>query len=120
MNYHIKILFLLAFLFGTSQEVVAQSPCFPNLPVTGAYATGGSSPNKERVFWLTWGATYAESQTEDYKYGKAGTQFNVGTKSYGSIDLGGGRYMCVVAEITLLTVSGSQFQEFQSYYSRNL
>ena len=114
MSYYIKRFFLLAFLFGISQEGMTQSPCFPGLPVTGAYATGGSSPNKERVFWLTWGATYVESITT-HPYGKAGKQLNRESKSYGSIDLGGGRFMCVEAEITTLNVSGSQFQEVNSY-----
>ncbi|MEO8935063.1 MAG: CshA/CshB family fibrillar adhesin-related protein [Xanthomarina sp.] len=107
MKHDIKIMVLFAFLFGVSLEGMAQ--CFPGLPVTGAFADPltSASPNANRVFWLTWGATYAESQTEAYKYGKPGTRLNVGSKSYGSIDLGGGRYMCVEAEIVLLTVSGT-------------
>ncbi len=99
MKLYIKILGLFAIVFGFSQEGVAQSlPCFPNLPVTGAYATGGSSANKDRVFWLTWGSTLAES-TSTHKYGHPNRALSVGAKSFGSIDLGGGRYMCIEAEI---------------------
>ena len=119
MNHYIKILVLFAFLFGISQEGIAQ--CFPGLPVTGAYATGGSSPNKDRVFWLTWGSTLTESTTT-HPYGFASTTnprtIGVGAKSYGSIDLGGGRYMCVEATITSLDVegpSGSGTNELDTY-----
>ncbi len=106
---------LIAFAFGMSEIGMSQSPCFPLLPLTGAYAdpVTSSSPNKERVFWLTWGANYAESQTPTYRYGKAGTSLVVGAKSYGSIDLGGGRYMCIEAEI--ISLSGA----INSYISGN-
>ena len=118
MKLFIKIFGLVAIVFGISQEGVAQSPCFPGMPVTGAYATGGSSANKDHVFWLTWGATYNESKGA-YPYGKAGTRIEVGSKSYGSIDLGGGRYMCVEAEIILLNVSGNTYDRIDSYIPGN-
>lgn len=100
---------LIAFLLGNSREGLAQSPCYPNLPVTGAYAdpATSSSPNAERVLWLTWGSSLLESTTT-YPYGKPGVRVNVGSKSYGSIDLGGGRYMCVEAEIILLNGGGAK------------
>ncbi len=98
MKLFIKILVVFGFFMGISQVGRAQLPCFPGFPVTGAYATGGSSANKDRVFWLTWGSTLAES-TLTHPYGHPNRALSVGSKSYGSIDLGGGRYMCIEAEI---------------------
>lgn len=108
MKRYIKFMAMMAMVIGYAGDAVAQSPCFPGMPVTGSFAdpaTSGS-PNADRVFWLTWGSNYAES-TSTRPYGKPGVRLNVGSKSYGSIDLGAGRYMCVEAEITKLEVSGT-------------
>lgn len=107
-RYISNIVVMAVFVGFISKAKAQQSPCFPNLPVTGTFAdpATSASPNADRVFWLTWGSTYNESLSQ-YPYGKPGTQLHVGSKSYGSIDLGGGRFMCVEAEITLLEVSGS-------------
>ncbi|TYB75855.1 CshA/CshB family fibrillar adhesin-related protein [Bizionia myxarmorum] len=106
MKHYIKIAALLVFLFGIFQEGMAQSPCFSTQPVTGTYAnkpnSTSTSLNKNRVFWLTWGSTFAESTTT-HPYGHRDRALAVGSKSYGSIDLGGGRFMCIEAEIMTLT-----------------
>lgn len=105
MKHSIKILGFCTLLCGIIEKSIAQSPCFPGLPLTGTFANPAtsSSPNADRVFWLTWGANYGESLST-HPYGKGGIKVSQGTKSYGSIDLGGGRYMCVEAEITFLKV----------------
>ncbi|MBA6153193.1 CshA/CshB family fibrillar adhesin-related protein [Gelidibacter maritimus] len=108
MKRYIQTIALIAIFVGYTWEGVAQSPCFPGEPLTGTFAdpATSSSPNADRVFWLTWGSNYNESISR-HPYGKPNVQLRVGSKSYGSIDLGGGRYMCVEAEITRLDVSGS-------------
>lgn len=117
MKRYIQTIALIAIFVGYTWESVAQSPCFPGEPLTGTFAdpATSSSPNADRVFWLTWGSNYNES-ISTLPYGKPNVQLRVGSKSYGSIDLGGGRYMCVEAEITRLDVSGSAAgQKVRSY-----
>lgn len=105
MKLYIKSIALVALLLAMVQKGMAQ--CFPNLPVTSTYAdpATSASPNANRVFWLTWGSSHAESMGA-FPYGKPDVQLKVGSKTYGSIPLGGGRFMCVEAEITVLRVSG--------------
>src|SRR5690606_6858903 len=76
------------------KQVIAQ-PCFPGNIATAAYATGGSSPYKKQVLWLTWGG----QNNPDYKYGQEGVMLKNNDASYASIDVGGGRYLCVKAVI---------------------
>lgn len=106
MKIYIRLTALMALLLAVVHQGMAQ--CFPNLPATSAFAdpATSASPNANRVFWLTWGSSYAES-IGTFPYGKPGVQLNVGSKTYGSIPLGAGRFMCVEAEIMLLDVSGS-------------
>lgn len=70
-------------------------PCFSDKVVTSAFATSGSSVNKTKVLWLTWGST---NQTTN-PYGRHNIQLLKGTKSYASIPLGGDKYLCIEAEI---------------------
>ncbi|WP_257668786.1 CshA/CshB family fibrillar adhesin-related protein [Parapedobacter tibetensis] len=79
-------------------NAIAQ-PCYPNQIVTAAYATGGTSPYKDQVLWLTWGSS---NQTTD-PYGKHNQPLTAGNKSYASISLGSGKYLCVEAEIISIT-----------------
>src|SRR5690606_340014 len=81
-------------------------PWFPGQIVTAAVATGGSSVIKERVLWLTWGST---DQT-DYPYGRHGRALSEGDKSYASILLGSGQYLCIEAEIT--DISGGAINSY--------
>lgn len=78
-----------------------QAQCYPGEAVTSAYATGGLSPYINDVLWLTWGATNANQGT--YPYGRHNQQLNVGDKSFASIDLGGGKFLCIEAEIISIT-----------------
>lgn len=87
-------------LLLAKQEATAQ-PCFPEQAITAAYATGGNSEYKERVLWLTWGSTTTD--VEDYPYGRHDRPLGNGSGSYASIDVGGGRYLCVEAVISNLT-----------------
>lgn len=91
-KYYISLVGLWALLYV--QSSVAQ-PCYPDQVVTAAYATGGTSPYKDQVLWLTWGSS---NQTTD-PYGKHDVTLSVGDKSYASIPLGGDKYLCVEAEI---------------------
>ncbi|NGM63567.1 hypothetical protein G5B30_16785 [Sphingobacterium sp. SGG-5] len=90
---NITLILLLCACFVTQN--LAQ-PCFPGQIVTATMATGGSSVNKERVLWLTWGST---DQTA-YPYGRHNRALSEGDKSYASILLGSGQYLCIEAEIT--------------------
>lgn len=72
--------------------------CYPGNLVTATYATGGSSDYLDDVLWLTWGA-----QSASDTYGQNGIQLTNGETSYASIDLGGGRYLCVEASIQNIT-----------------
>lgn len=97
----IKKILLFSFMLGVmwhSHNVQAQA-CYPTQIVTASYATGGASPYKSQVLWLTWGS---DSQS-DYPYGRHDRNLNAGSKSYASIHLGGDTYLCVEAEIIKIT-----------------
>ena len=70
-------------------------PCYPDKVVTAAYATHGSGKYKDKILWLTWGST---NQSTD-PYGKNAVILGKGAKSYASVPLGAGSYLCVEAEI---------------------
>nr|WP_199156436.1 CshA/CshB family fibrillar adhesin-related protein [Pedobacter sp. ASV2] len=91
-----KLLILGVFFSNTT---LAQ--CFPTQVKTAAFATGGTSVNKSKVLWLTWGSKL--DNVENYPYGKDGTDIPNGTGSYASIDVGGGRYLCIQAVISELS-----------------
>ena len=74
-------------------------PCYPDKIVTAAYATGGSSVNKDKVLWLTWGS---DNQIV-YPYGKHNVGIGVGAKSYASIKLSDEKYLCIEATIISIT-----------------
>lgn len=105
MKLYIKVLALWVILMGGSRGCLAQ--CFPGQPVTAAYAdpTTSASEHADKVLWLTWGANLQESKTS-HPYGKPDVRLNVGTKSYGSINLGNGIYMCIEAEIMEIDMFG--------------
>lgn len=79
------------------QETNAQ-PCFPGQVTTAAYAEDGSSQYISDVLWLTWGST----DTISHPYGEHNQPLDNGSGSYASIHVGGGRYLCVRAEISNL------------------
>jgi hypothetical protein len=106
---YIILLMLLAFRL----DVYGQ--CFPTQPKTAAFATGGTSPYKNQVLWLTWGSTLANIAT--YPYGRHGQALVNGAASYASIDVGGGRYLCVEAVISGL--SGLPNTDIKSYAPGN-
>lgn len=97
MNKYFKIAALMLSFLWFSQEGIAQ--CFPTQIVTAAYATGGTSPYKDKVLWLTWGSTNQVT----YPYGRHDRPLGVGSKSYASIHLGGDMYLCIEAEITAIS-----------------
>lgn len=114
MNKYLKLMPLIAcYLWLT--EITAQQ-CFPNLPITAAYAnpTTSQSPYANKVLWLTWGSTF-QNQAQN-PYGSTNQNINVGSKSRSSIDLGGGIYLCVEAEVTnIVSFSGSTNSSISSY-----
>jgi hypothetical protein len=88
------------------------SQCYPTQAKTAAFATGGTSNYKNNVLWLTWGSTLADVAT--YPYGRANIALANGSASYASIDVGGGRYLCIEAVISNINGSG-----IKSYASGN-
>ncbi|WP_316801643.1 CshA/CshB family fibrillar adhesin-related protein [Pedobacter frigidisoli] len=96
----ISSIIILAMLYA--QNVQAQ--CYPLQPKTATFATGGTSPYKNQVLWLTWGSTL--DNITDNPYGKHNVDLADGSASYASIDLGGGRYLCLQAVISNLTGNG--------------
>lgn len=94
-----KNIILILILFSTS--VLFAQPCFPNQVVTSAFATGGTSPYKDKVLWLTWGSTVQNMSINPY--GTHNQQLGVGSKSRASIHLGGNSYLCIEVEITSVT-----------------
>lgn len=96
----------LVFTFLILQLVVLHrswAQCYPTQPKTATFATGGTSPYKNQVLWLTWGATLANVNT--YPYGRHDVGLVDGSASYASIDVGGGRFLCVEAVISNLVGS---------------
>lgn len=92
MKKYIYILLGLFFLFAND----LYSQCFPAGDFsTASYATGGESNYKQDVLWLTWGAQSAADI-----YGKHGVALGNGYKSFGTIHIGDGRYLCVTATIS--------------------
>ncbi|WP_372474418.1 CshA/CshB family fibrillar adhesin-related protein [Capnocytophaga sp. ARDL2] len=86
---------LLISLFSTKNY---SQPCFPNQVVTASYATGGDSPYKKDIVWLTWGSTLAN--VSQFPYGNHGQPIKIGDKSRASLHLEGNNYMCIEVEIT--------------------
>src|SRR5690606_11472273 len=81
------------------QTAMAQ-PCFPGEITTAAYATGGVSDYINDVLWLTWGSDAAN--VNQYPYGRHNQQLFEGSTSNASIHIGGGKYLCLQAEISNL------------------
>ncbi len=73
--------------------------CYPDKIVTAAFATGGLSPYKDNVLWLTWGS----SNEQTFPYGRHNQPLSVGATSYASISLGDGKYLCIDAEIIAIS-----------------
>lgn len=96
-----RTLFIILLVVFVQQTIWAQ--CYPTQPKTATFATGGTSPYKNQVLWLTWGSTLANVAT--YPYGRHNIGLVNGSSSYASIDVGGGRYLCVEAVISGLTGS---------------
>lgn len=94
---NLNILGLVLLLSFSSAKMIAQ--CYPGNIVTAAFATQGQSPYINEVLWLTWGST----DQQVYPYGRHGQTLSVGTKSYASISLGDGKYLCIEAEITSIS-----------------
>ncbi|WP_131535953.1 CshA/CshB family fibrillar adhesin-related protein [Pedobacter nototheniae] len=108
-----RIIFKLSFLLllvAFSEATLAQ--CFPTQPKTAAFATGGTSKNKNQVLWLTWGSTLANVTT--YPYGRHNQALANNSASYASIDVGGGRFLCVKA-----VISGIVGSDIRSYAPGN-
>ena len=90
-----KTICILVTLLCTS--IAFAQACYDENIVTSAYATGGSGLYKNQILWLTWGG-----KSNNNPYGTPNVTLNNGTKSYGSINLGAGKYLCVEAEIEML------------------
>lgn len=91
-----KFSYLLSILILSIQVLHAQiaEPCYKDQVVTSSYATAGSGLYKNEIIWLTWGG-----KDENNPYGKPNQELETGTKSYASILLGEGKYLCLEAEI---------------------
>ncbi|SUI97826.1 Uncharacterised protein [Sphingobacterium spiritivorum] len=91
------LLFILICGFFVQQNASGQCPLPAGKFATAAFATGGSSIYKNNVLWLTWGAQAATDT-----YGKHNQTLSNGSASYASINMGGGRYLCIQATISNL------------------
>lgn len=91
------LLFVLICSFFAQQNASGQCTLPSGQFATAAFATGGSSVYKNNVLWLTWGAQVASDT-----YGKHNQTLNNGSSSYASINMGGGRYLCIQATISNL------------------
>lgn len=98
MYFKIKISIIGISLIMLATFSKLQAQCYPNQIVTASFATGGSSPYKEDVLWLTWGST---NQT-NYPHGRHNQPLGIGSKSYASIALGNDQWLCIEAEIITL------------------
>ena len=85
------ILYLFSYQAMQSQEFV---PCYSDLITTATYAQGGTGAYKNEIIWLTWGGKDAENP-----FGKPNQELQSGAKSYASIFLGEGKYLCLEAEL---------------------
>ena len=94
LKKNLNIVGIALMLLFPSAKMIAQ--CYPSNIVTAAFATQGQSPYISEVLWLTWGST----DQQVYPYGRHGQNLSVGSKSYASISLGDGKYLCIDAEIT--------------------
>ena len=104
-----KLIVILICIFRLSAvSELSFSQCFISQPKTAAFATGGTSPYKNQVLWLTWGAS--NSNVAQNPYGKHDVVLVNGSSSYASIDLGGGRFLCV--EAVLSNLSGSEIRSY--------
>lgn len=72
-------------------------PCYKDLITTATYAQGGSGVYKNEIVWLTWGG-----KDEQNPYGKPNQELLTGSKSFASIFLGEGKYLCIEAELIKL------------------
>lgn len=91
-----------------------RAQCYEENTVKAAFATGGTSPNIDKVLWLNWGG----HEDKDALYGNAEEKLRVGSTSRASIDLGEGKFLCIEAEITSIkNVSGEKEEDraIQSY-----
>jgi len=95
----IKSITILSCCLLALQTAMAQ-PCFPGEITTAAYATGGVSDYINDVLWLTWGSDAAN--VNQYPYGRHNQQLFEGSTSNASIHIGGGKYLCLQAEISNL------------------
>ncbi len=86
--------------FLTVLSGLKAQPCFPGEITTAAYATAGVSEYIEDVLWLTWGSS--ATNVGDYPYGRHNQQLFNGSTSNASIAIGGGKYLCLQAEISNL------------------
>lgn len=77
--------------------------CYNENIITSAYATGGSGLYKNQILWLTWGGKSATNL-----YGTPNVNLTNGAKSYGSINLGAGKYLCIEAEIEKINSTAIQ------------
>lgn len=103
----VKKIMVFGFLLGVMwHSHNAQAQCYPNQIVTASFATGGSSPYKEDVLWLTWGS---DNQTT-HPHGRHGQRIRVGDKSFASIELGNNQWLCIEAEIT--NISGGNINSY--------
>ncbi|WP_164109857.1 MULTISPECIES: CshA/CshB family fibrillar adhesin-related protein [Sphingobacterium] len=108
-----SFLLCMILIFSSSAEVV-RAQCYENSTVKAAFATGGTSPNKEKVLWLNWGG----QGDANSPYGKTDEALAIGAVSRASIDLGEGKYLCIEAKIiSIENVSGNDADEraIQSY-----
>lgn len=103
-HLYVKIFIGFCYFLTVLSGLKAQ-PCFPGEITTAAYAEGGTSSYKEQVLWMTWGS----NNDANYPYGQHNTPLENGDASYASIDIGGGKYLCIQAMISDLTAPISSY-----------
>lgn len=91
LKYFALLVIVFSISLGYSQA------CYTENLITSAYATGGTGLYKNQILWLTWGGKSA-----NFPYGTPNINLVNESKSYGSINLGAGKYLCVEAEIELI------------------
>jgi hypothetical protein len=89
------VAYLLTIYIGLGNAIAQE--CYPLQPKTAAFATQGTSPYKDDVLWLTWGSTLSNIAANPY--GQHNQSIVNGSGSYASVDLGGGKIMCIEAVV---------------------
>lgn len=100
LHLYIKFIIILSCYSLSALRTTMAQPCFPSEITTAAYATGGVSDYIGEVLWLTWGSS--STNIDQYPHGRHNRELFNGSTSNASIAIGGGKYLCLQAEISNL------------------